>query len=613
MGKRQISEADMTAPVRYIAVNYNSTIGGYTMDFFSVLTLLGGLAMFLYGMDVMGDHLKKLAGGKLEMFLAKLTSNRFKGFLLGLFVTAIIQSSSATTVMLVGFVNSGLMRLGQTISIILGADIGTTVTAWLLSLGGISGDSFWIRIFKPTSFTPVLAAVGVVMLMACKQDKHRDIASILIGFAVLMFGMDTMSGAMSGLKNSPTFAKFLIMFSNPVMGIIAGALFTAIIQSSSASVGILQALSLTVAIPYSTAIPIILGQNIGTTITPILSSITGNTDAKRVAMACLYIKLVGVIVIGVLFYVLHMFVSFDFMNESISILAIAFVHTLFNVMLTLIVMPCCSLIEKLTIMTIKGKEKPENDIFAALDDRFLEMPSFAVEKCRSMLCDMANIAKNSLADSTDILHNYDTDGMQAIYEQEDLVDKYEDKLSTYLVKLAGSNVSADDSKEITELLHCIGDIERISDHAVNICDVAKEIHDKKIVFGDNAKHDIRVISSAVRDILSITTAALVDEDLKLATMVEPLEQVIDRLKHKIKNNQIKRLRDGESTVEMGFILSDLLTNYERVADHCSNIAVCLLETANGSFDTHEYLSHVKENDENDFGKLYEQYKAKYSL
>lgn len=583
------------------------------MDFFAVLTLIGGLAMFLYGMDVMGDHLKKLAGGKLEMFLAKLTSNRFKGFLLGLFVTAIIQSSSATTVMLVGFVNSGLMRLGQTISIILGADIGTTVTAWLLSLGGISGDSFWIKIFKPTSFTPVLAAVGVVMIMSCKRDKHKDIASILIGFAVLMFGMDTMSNAMSGLKDSETFARFLVMFSNPVMGIIAGALFTAIIQSSSASVGILQALSLTVAIPYSTAIPIILGQNIGTTITPILSSITGNTDSKRVAMACLYIKVIGVIVIGVLFYVLHMFVSFDFMDNSISIMTIACVHTLFNVLLTIIVMPCCNLIEKLTIMTIRGKERPENDIFAALDDRFLEMPSFAVEKCRSMLCDMANIAKNSLIASTDILRNYDSDGMQTIYEKEDLVDKYEDKLSTYLVKIAGSNVSANDSKEITELLHCIGDIERISDHSVNICDVATEIHDKKIIFGENARHDISVISSAVRDILALTTDALINDDLNKATMVEPLEQVIDRLKHKIKNNQIKRLRDGESTVEMGFILSDLLTNYERVADHCSNIAVCLLETANGSFDTHEYLSHVKENDENNFGKLYEQYKARYTL
>ena len=588
------------------------------MDFFSLLTLIGGLALFLYGMEVMGDSLKKLAGGKLESFLARLTSNRFKGFLLGLIVTAVIQSSSATTVMLVGFVNSGIMRLGQTISIILGANIGTTVTSWLLSLGGISGEAFFVKILKPTSFSPILAGIGVVMYMMCKSDKKKDIASILIGFAVLMFGMDTMSGAMSGLKDDPAFAKLLIMFSNPIMGVVVGAIFTAIIQSSSASVGILQALSLTVAIPYSTAIPIILGQNIGTTITPIISSITGNTDSKRVAMACLYIKVIGVIAVGGIFYLLNAFLGFEFMGQNVSIIAIAFIHTLFNILHTVIIMPFCKQMEKLTVATVKAKkakEEPEEDegVFALLDSRFLAMPSFAVEQCHELVSKMAKISKEALISSTDVLKSFDAPKIEAVKALEGVVDKYEDKVGSYLVKLAGKNVSAKDSKAITELLHCIGDIERISDHAVNIVEAAEEMHSKNIGFSDEAKHDLGVISSAVCEILELTVNALENENLGTASMVEPLEQVIDRLKLKIKNNHIMRLRDGKCTVEMGFILSDLLNNYERVADHCSNIAVCILELAHGSFDTHEYLNNVKENDENNFGLLYEKYKEKYAL
>ncbi len=588
------------------------------MDFFSLLTLIGGLALFLYGMEVMGDSLKKLAGGKLESFLAKLTSNRFKGFLLGLIVTAVIQSSSATTVMLVGFVNSGIMRLGQTISIILGANIGTTITSWLLSLGGISGEAFFIKILKPTSFSPILAGIGVVMYMMCKSDKKKDIASILIGFAVLMFGMDTMSGAMSGLKDDPAFAKLLIMFSNPIMGVIVGAIFTAIIQSSSASVGILQALSLTVAIPYSTAIPIILGQNIGTTITPIISSITGNTDSKRVAMACLYIKVIGVVAVGGIFYLLNAFMGFDFIGQNVSIIAIALIHTLFNVLHTVIIMPFCNQMEKLTIATVKGKkqkEEPEEDegVFALLDSRFLAMPSFAVEQCHELVSKMAKISKEALISSTEVLKSFDAPKIEAVKALEGVVDKYEDKIGSYLVKLAEKNVSTKDSKAITELLHCIGDIERISDHAVNIVEAAEEMHTKNIGFSDEAKHDLGVISSAVCEILELTVNALENENLGTASMVEPLEQVIDRLKLKIKNNHILRLRDGKCTVEMGFILSDLLNNYERVADHCSNIAVCILELAHGSFDTHEYLNNVKANDENNFGLLYEKYKEKYAL
>ena len=583
------------------------------MDIFSILTLAGGLAMFLYGMDVMGDNLKKLAGGKLESILSKLTSNRFKGFLLGFFVTAVIQSSSATTVMLVGFVNSGIMKLGQTISIIMGANIGTTVTAWLLSLSGISGDTFWLKIFKPTSFTPVLMAVGVIMNMMCKSDKKKDIGAILVGFAVLMFGMDTMSDAMSGLKDSPAFGQMLIMFSNPVMGILVGTLLTAIIQSSSASVGILQALSLTVAIPYSTAIPIILGQNIGTTITPILSAITGNTESKRVAIACLYIKVIGVVAVCAVFYILHGILDFAFMNTNVTILSIATIHTLFNLFSTIILMPFCKLIEKLTIMTFKDTKPRETTAFDTLDDRFLDMPSFAVEKCRELICDMIDIAHKSVSDATKLIEGFDKEAVNKIEESEGLVDMYEDKISTYLVKLAGGNLTNRDSKQVTELLHCVGDIERISDHAVNITEALEELHDKELSFSASAIKDITVISAAVNEILDLSSKALATNDLDIARNVEPLEQVIDKLKLKIKANHIQRLQSGDCSMEMGFILSDLLTNFERVADHCSNIAVCMIELAHGSFDTHEYLNNVKTSGDEAFVSMYNQYKQKYVI
>lgn len=585
------------------------------MDFFNVLTLLGGLALFLYGMDIMGDSLKKLAGGKLESILARLTSNRFMGFLLGFGVTAIIQSSSATTVMLVGFVNSGIMKLGQTISIIMGANVGTTVTAWLLSTAGISGDTFFIRILKPSSFTPILAVIGFIMTAFSKEDKRKNLGSILLGFAVLMFGMETMSASMSGLKDSPAFARLLIMFSNPVMGILVGTLLTAVIQSSSASVGILQALATTGAIPFSTAIPIILGQNIGTTITPILSSISGNRESKRVAFSCLYIKMIGVIIVSVVFYALVPVLGLEkFMVSNSSAFTIAIVHTTFNIISTIILMPFCGLIEKLAVKTIKrGKKGIDDEIFATLDDRFLEMGSFAVEKSRELVCDMSKLSAKSLVAATELVEKFDREKFEQIIEDENVVDKYEDKISTYLVKLAGTKLAADESREVTELLHCIGDIERISDHAVNIAEVAKEIHDKKIEFSDEAKHEINVISSAVREILGLTETALEGENLAVAKTVEPLEQVIDKLKNKIRFNHIKRLKEGDCTIEMGFVLGDLLTNYERVSDHCSNIAVCLLEIANNSFETHEYLSHVKSEGENEFFEQYDMYKKKYSL
>ena len=584
------------------------------MDLFSVLTLLGGLALFLYGMELMGDGLKKLAGGRLEMFLAKLTSNRFKGFLLGLSVTAIIKSSSATTVMLVGFVNSGIMKLSQTISIILGANIGTTVTAWLLSLTGINGENFILRLVKPESFSPILAVIGIIMIMANSSDQKKNIGSILIGFAILMFGMDMMSGSMEGLKESESFSRMLVMFSNPVMGIIVGTLFTAIIQSSSASVGILQALSLTGAIPYSTAIPIILGQNIGTTITPVLSSITGNVQAKRVAASCVYIKMIGVIIVATAFYILNAIFKFPIMdgNMNVSVLTIAIIHTLFNIISTIILMPFCDKIEKLAKVTIKG-EKQEKDIFATLDDRFLSMPSFAVEKCRDVVCEMAEITKKGVIEATELLHKYDKSIASRIKEWEGEVDKYEDKTSSYLVKISSRELNSKDSIEVTRLLHSVGDIERISDHSVNIMRAAKEIHEKNIVFPDKVTDDMKVMGSAVKEIIEITSKALYSDDLEEAKKVEPLDQLIDKLKHKIKNNQVQRLRDGACTVEMGFILSDLLIAYERIAGHCSNIAVSLIAPNNEALETHDYLSHVKNDDENDFVEKYNMYKKKYSL
>ena len=582
------------------------------MDFFSVLTLIGGLALFLYGMNVMGDGLKKLSGSKLETILGTLTSNRFKAFALGFIVTAIIQSSSATTVMLVGFVNSGIMKLGQTIGLIMGANVGTTVTAWLLSTTGISGESFFIRLLKPSSFTPVLAAIGIIMTMVSKTDKKRDIGTILIGFSVLMFGMETMSDSMSGLKNSPTFSNMLIMFENPIMGVISGTVLTAVIQSSSASVGILQALAQTGLIPFSTALPIILGQNIGTTITPVLSSINGSRDAKRVAVACVYIKMLGVIVFAVVFYLLNSFLHFSFMQEQATAFSIALFHTVFNIISTILLIPFCSLIEKLTILTIRGKQSGD-DVFFTLDERFLSIPAFAVEKCRLLVSDMASKSKKSLMESIDLFESFDSGKEKNILASEDEIDLYEDKISSYLLKISERAISQRDSLEVSQLLHVIGDVERISDHAVNILEAAREIHDKDISFSSEAKHELNTIANAVREILSLAVEALVKEDLNIAKKVEPLEQIIDKLKYKIKNRHIERLRQGECTIELGFVLSDILNNFERVADHCSNIAVCLLEIDHNSFETHEYLQHVKKDGENEFFEQYDIYKRRYSL
>ena len=583
------------------------------MDFFSIFTLLGALALFLYGMDTMGKGLKKLSGNSLESFLDKLTSNRIKGFFLGLGVTALIQSSSATIVMLVGFVNSGIMKLSQTIGVILGANLGTTITAWLLSTTEISGTSFIIRLFKPESFTPVLMLIGVIILMFSGSEKKKNIAKILIGFSILIFGMQTMSGAVSGLKDYPKFRQMITMLSHPAAGIIVGTLITIIIQSSSASIGILQALSFTGAIPFSTAIPIILGMNIGAAITPLISAINGNTSAKRVAVAGLYIKIIGVVVVASGFYIVNSVSPFAFMDKPVNAVSIASVHTIYNILSTIILLPFCNQIEKLAVITVRSGKTEMNDKFDTLDPRFLTVPSFAVEKSRVLVNEMATISKNSFIAATKMLFDYNKDTEKEILENEDLVDKFEDKLGDYLVRIAGRHLGNKDSKEVSQLLHVIGDIERISDHSVNVMEAAAEIKSKNIKFTDDAVREINIFTNAITEILTLTTDALVNMDNDKARLVEPLEQTIDNIRLKIKNNHIRRLQDGFCTIEHGFVLSDILTNYERTADHCSNIAESILSIADNNFEAHEYMRHIKNDGENNFLKNYEDYMRKYAI
>ncbi len=583
------------------------------MNLFSILTLLGGLALFLFGMDYMGSSLKKLSGGQLESILQKLASNRTKGFLLGFLVTAIIQSSSATTVMLVGFVNSGIMKLSQSLAVIMGANVGTTVTAWLLSTTGISADSTLLKLLKPDSFTPILAMIGVLMTMMAKTDKKKNIGSILIGFAVLMFGMETMSGAMEGLKDNDAFASILVMFENPVLGILCGTILTAVIQSSSASVGILQALSLTGAIPMATALPVILGQNIGTTITPVLSSISGNKDSKRVALACVYIKFIGVVIVGTVFYLCDYLFDFEFMNGQASVFLIALVHTVFNIISTIILIPFCNLIEKMTVWTIKSDEKPAEDNFRVLDDRFLSVPGFALEKAREIVVEMMQKTGDAVKLSLDKLFSYDETSAEEIEQLEGLVDNYEDKLGSYLVKLAGHKLTEHEANEVTALLHIIGDAERISDHACNLVAASKEIYVKKVQFSAEAVKEISITSNAVREIVGIAIKAVESSSREEAIKIEPLEQVIDKLKYKMKTNHIVRLQNNKCTIELGFIYSDIITNFERIADHCSNIGATMLQKNLDSFEPHEYLKHVKNDGENDFASQYDHYSKKYDI
>ena len=588
------------------------------MDIFSVLTMVGGLALFLYGMQVMGDGLAKVSGGKLERILENLTSNPIKAVLLGAGVTAVIQSSSATTVMVVGFVNSGIMKLNQAVGIIMGANIGTTVTSWILSLSGLQGDNVFVKLCKPSSFSPLLAVIGVIFLLFIKDEKKKDIGAIMVGFAVLMFGMETMSDAVKPLANVPEFTGILTAFSNPILGMIAGAVLTAIIQSSSASVGILQALCVTGAVSYGVAIPIIMGQNIGTCVTALLSSIGATKNAKRAAMVHLYVNIIGTGVFMVLFYTINAVVGFSFLGTAANAAGIAVVHSLFNVFATMLLLPFGKGLEKLACLTIRddvqlAEVEEERKELQLLDPRFLEKPAFAMEQSVHVANKMAEESKRTLFTAMDLLWNYTEDGAKKVGELEKLVDQYEDELGTYLVKLSRQNLSVHDSHTLSIVLHCIGDFERISDHAINIMEAAQEMHDKKLIFSPKAEDELKVFSRAVQDIVEKAYAVFRDQDEKLAQKVEPLEAVVDELNQEVKKRHIRRLREGKCTIELGFILSDITTSLERVADHCSNIAVCVTQVREDTYDTHGYLNNVKNEDSEIFRGLVLEEEEKYLL
>lgn len=580
------------------------------MDLFDVLTLLGGLSLFLFGMNLMGASLEKRAGSSLKILLGKLTSRKILGFLTGMGVTAVIQSSSATTVMVVGFVNSGLLTLRQAISVIMGANVGTTVTAWILSLTGLDGDNFFVMLLKPTSFTPILALIGVVLTMMAKSDKKKDVGMILLGFAVLMFGMDTMSGAVAGLEEVPEFRNILLMFSNPILGVLAGAGLTAIIQSSSASVGILQALSATGQVTYGAAIPIIMGQNIGTCVTAMISSVGANKNAKRAAVVHLLFNIVGTAVWLAVFYGINAVVQFSFVSHSIDQLGIAVVHTAFNILCTALLFPFSGLLEKMACRLVPDTKAPEK--IQILDERFLATPSVAIDRCQEVAETMARISMDALKTSCQLIEHYDPKSAQAVRETEQEADQYEDMLGTYLVKLGRADLNAADSRETAKLLHIIGDFERISDHAVNLVESAEEIRNKGLSFSVHAKQELAVLTAAVGEVMDLALDAFLQNDPALAAKVEPLEQVVDTLKEQLRNRHILRLQKGECTIELGFVWSDLLTSLERVADHCSNIAGCVIEMSHDSLDVHEYLDNVKAGGPG-FLRAYEAYAQKYAL
>ncbi len=588
------------------------------MSIFDVLSLLGGLALFLYGMEVMGDSLSKMAGGKLESILERLTKKRIYAVLLGAGVTAIIQSSSATTVMVVGFVNSGIMKLSQAVGVIMGANIGTTVTSWLLSLTGISGDSLFMQLLKPTSFTPVLAAIGIILILFTgSESKKKDIGTILLGFAVLMYGMEAMSGAVSGLADDPNFTSLMTTFSNPFIGLIVGTVLTAIIQSSSASVGILQALCATGAVNYSVAIPIIMGQNIGTCVTCIISSFGANRNAKRAAMIHLYFNLIGTTIFMIAFYSLNHFLDFAFLNTSANPAGIAVIHSGFNIGATIVLFPFADKLVKLAELTIPDKkedrELAEEKKSIAIDERFLTRPAFAMELCRGKAREMAEVSVKAISLSLETLLDFDADKAAEVRRLEDEGDEYEDVLGTYLVKLSSQELSSADSKSLSLILHSISDFERISDHAIDVVMSAEEIHKKKLEFTKHAREEIETLSRAINDICEMTKDSFCKDDLTEASHVEPLEEVIDTLTKQIKENHIKRLRKGKCSVEIGFILEDILTWLERVSDHCSNIALEMLTIYDNDYNTHEYLKSFSQKEQADFEAEYDELIKKYPI
>ncbi len=580
------------------------------MDLFDILSLVGGLALFLFGMNIMGSSLEKKAGGQLKAVLSKMTDNPAKGFLLGLIVTAIIQSSSATTVMVVGFVNSGIMTLHQAVGPIMGANVGTTITGWILSLSAIKGGGF-MDLLKPDSFVPVLALIGIYLLMFSKKNKSKDTAMILLGFATLMTGMETMSDAVSGLKEVPEFTSILTLFSNPVLGVLAGAVLTAIIQSSSASVGILQAISTTGVVTFGTAIPVIMGMAIGTCITAVLSSIGANKNAKRATLVHLYFNIFGTIAALVLFYGANAIFKFDFFDNAATEVGIAIVNTAYKVFCVVMWAPMIKVLEKMATVSIKDTDEKEK--YEMLDERLLATPAVAVDRCRAVTLSMAEIAVESVKNALSLVGKYDEKLGEKVVEAEKKTDKYEDKLGTYLVKVSALEMTDEDTEEASTLLHVIGDIERIADHPVNILESAQEVDEKKLEFSDECKQELGQIIGAVEEIIDLSHAAFTENDLEKAKLVEPLEQVVDDLQDVLKARHIKRLQKGECTVELGFVLTDLLRNFERISDHCSNIAGIVLEM-NRSHDVaiHKYLKKVRKG-ENDYENKYVSFSEKYKV
>ena len=588
------------------------------MDFFDLLTMVGGLALFLYGMHLLSEGLEKLSGGRLERVLENLTNNRLKAVLLGAGVTAVIQSSSATTVMVVGFVNSGIMKLSQAIGIIMGANVGTTITSWVLSLTGIESDSFFLQLVKPTSFSPVLAAIGVVFIMFMKNGRKRELGTILVGFAILMTGMDTMSSAVKPLSQVPEFTGLFTMFTNPLLGLLVGAMVTAVIQSSSASVGILQALCVTGSINYAAAVPIILGQNIGTCVTAMMSGVGASKNARRASIVHLLFNMIGTAIFMIAFYTLNAVMDFAFMEEAADSAGIALVHTGFNVLATLVLLPFANLLEKLSLIIIKPDEEEErqameNELFAKMDERFLSTPSFALEQAYSYVLKMAALTKESLNGATDNLFEFDKKRVKDIEQMESLVDRYEDEISGYLVKLSSRNLSEPDSRKLNMLLHSVGDLERISDHAINLVDCAKTMNKKEQHFSEKATEELQIFSQAVRDIVKASIGVLETQDEEGAKSIEPFEEAIDILQKEMKKRHVKRLRKGKCTAEMGFVLSDITNNYERIADHCSNLAINVMQLREDDTHAHEYVDSIEKGEGSAFDKIMQEHLKRYEL
>ena len=589
------------------------------MDIFDVLSMVGGLALFLYGMHIMGDALAKMSGGKLEKVLERLTSNKWSAVLLGAGVTAVIQSSGATTVMVVGFVNSGIMKLNQAVGIIMGANIGTTATSWLLSLSGIDGGSFFLQMLKPTSFTPILAVIGAILVVFCKSEKKHNIGTILLGFAILMYGMTAMSSAVEPLKDVPQFTQILTKFENPLLGVIAGFVLTTIMQSSSVSVGILQALCSTGAVSYALALPIIMGQNIGSCTTAMISSVGASKDAKRAAAVHFYFNVIGTVVFMLVFYISNAFVHYAFLPQAANEVGIATIHSIFNIAATIVLLPLSGFLEFLAVKTIKDDDEEEDElskhdkVLQLLDPVFLERPGFAIMQCRKVASEMAELSMKSVGRAVGLLTAYDEEIEERIRKEEDTVDKYEDQLGTYLLRLSTKDLSKEDGHRLSLMLHSLGDIERISDLAVNILLAVEQMHKKELIFSKKAMDELAVYSKALKDILTMTVDAFEQNDRYKAALVQPLEELMDDMNKELKKRHVKRLRKGKCTIELGLSLSDISDTYERISDHCSNIATCVIQVEDDELDAHEHRKEVKEQDAKWYDEQYRAYEQKYAL